>query len=84
MKSIINKIFNNNKNLDQKFILFNEIKKKFSIEKIFKSISEFSDTSEIRYVGGCVRKIINNEAVDDIDLATNLNPKKVIECLKKK
>ena len=83
MKSIINKIFNNNKNLDQKFILFNEIKKKFSIEKIFKSISEFSDTSEIRYVGGCVRKIINNETVDDIDLATNLNPEKVIECLKK-
>ena len=74
MKSIINKIFNNNKNLDQKFILFNEIKKKFSIEKIFKSISEFSDTSEIRYVGGCVRKIINNETVDDIDLATNLIP----------
>ena len=83
MKSIINKIFNNNKNLDQKFILFNEIKKKFSIEKIFKSISEFSDTSEIRYVGGCVRKIINNETVDDIDLATNLNPEKVIKCLKK-
>jgi len=83
MKSIINKIFNNNENLDQKFILFNEIKKKFSIEKIFKSISEFSDTSEIRYVGGCVRKIINNETVDDIDLATNLNPEKVIECLKK-
>ena len=83
MKSIINKIFNNNENLDQKFILFNEIKKKFSIEKIFKSISEFSDTSEIRYVGGCVRKIINNETVDDIDLATNLNPEKVIKCLKK-
>ncbi len=83
MKSIINKIFNNNKNLDQKFILFNEIKKKFSIEKIFKSISEFSDNSEIRYVGGCVRKIINNETVDDIDLATNLNPEKVIKCLKK-
>ena len=83
MKSIINKIFNNNKNLDQKFILFNKIKKKFSIEKIFKSISEFSDNSEIRYVGGCVRKIINNETVDDIDLATNLNPEKVIKCLKK-
>jgi len=83
MKSIINKIFNNKKNLDQKFYLFKEIKKKFPIEKIFKSISEFSDTSEIRYVGGCIRKIINNEIVEDIDLATNLNPEQVIECLKK-
>jgi len=83
MKSIINKIFNNKKNLGQKFYLFKEIKEKFPIEKIFKSISEFSDTSEIRYVGGCVRKIINNEIVDDIDLATNLNPEQVIECLKK-
>tara|TARA_Y100000591_G_scaffold331531_1_gene365747 strand:+ start:177 stop:1310 length:1134 start_codon:yes stop_codon:yes gene_type:complete len=35
------------------------------------------------YVGGCVRKILNNEKVDDIDLATNLNPKQVCEILKK-
>ena len=34
------------------------------------------------YVGGCVRKIINNEKVD-IDLATNLEPKQVCETLKK-
>ena len=37
--------------------------------------------SEIRYVGGCVRKILNQEEVDDIDLAVNLNPNEVKECL---
>ena len=34
-------------------------------------------------MGGCIRKIINKEKVDDIDLATNLNPQKVCEALKK-
>jgi len=83
MKSIINKIFNNKKKLDRKFHLFKGIKETFPIVELFKSISEYSDTSEVRYVGGCVRKIINNELVDDIDLATNLNPEQLVECLKK-
>ena len=53
------------------------------VGKIFNSINEFSLNSEIRYVGGCVRKIIKKENVDDIDLATNLNPKQVCEALEK-
>ena len=52
------------------------------VKRIFKSISDFSDNSEARYVGGCIRKIINNEKIDDIDLATNLDPKQVCEALK--
>ena len=46
-------------------------------------INNFSSNSEIRYVGGCIRKIIQKELVDDIDLATNLNPQQVCEALKK-
>ena len=34
-------------------------------------------------MGGCIRKIINKEKVDDIDFATNLEPKQVCEALKK-
>ena len=60
------------------------IKKETEVEKIFKAISSFSPNSEIRYVGGCVRKIINKEKVDDIDLAVNLNPANVCEALTKK
>jgi poly(A) polymerase len=34
-------------------------------------------------VGGCVRKVIKKEDIDDIDLATNLKPNEVCEALKK-
>ncbi len=50
--------------------------------KIFKIINNYSEISEVRYVGGCIRKIINKEKVDDIDLATNLEPNQIISLLK--
>ena len=62
---------------------FENINKSTNIEKIFRLISNFSEKSEIRYVGGSIRKIINKEKVDDIDLATNITPTKVCEILKK-
>ena len=55
---------------------------KTSTKKIFEAIESYSSQSEIRYVGGCTRKIINEEKVDDIDLATNLEPNQVCEALK--
>ncbi|WP_075502334.1 CCA tRNA nucleotidyltransferase [Candidatus Pelagibacter communis] len=53
------------------------------VKKIFDSIKNFSSDSEIRYVGGCIRKIIKKEKVDDIDLATNLSPNQVCDALNK-
>ena len=83
MISILSKIFKNKdkKNLYEKD--FEDLRKKTNIKKIFDIISNFSEISEIRYVGGSIRKIINNEKVDDIDLATNIIPEKVCEILKK-
>jgi poly(A) polymerase len=52
------------------------------VKKIFDTINNFLPNSEIRYVGGCIRKIIQKEIVDDIDLATNLNPQQICEALK--
>ena len=49
---------------------------------LFNAINSYSTESEIRYVGGCVRKIISKEKVDDIDLATNLEPNQVCEVLR--
>ena len=83
MKNFIKQIFSNSKNLN---LIKNNIKnlsKKTPISKIFKTINSYSAESEIRYVGGCLRKIINNEQVDDIDLATNLDPSEVSIILKK-
>ena len=33
------------------------------------------------FVGGCVRKYLQNEKIDDIDLATNLTPEQIKENL---
>jgi len=83
MKKILSKIFNSKKKLSLKEISFLEITKKTKILEIFNAISDYNELSEIRYVGGCVRKILNKEEFDDIDLATNLKPDEVKECLKK-
>jgi len=70
------KVFTNIKN--QEFL---NISKKHNIKKLFDSFNKYSDNAELRYVGGCVRKILNNEEIDDIDLATNLTPEEVKKCL---
>ena len=83
MKNFFNKIFSSSKNL---YSFKNNIKKlslTTPVKKIFEAINSHSSESEIRYVGGCLRKILNNEKVDDIDLATNLNPLEVTEIFKK-
>ena len=84
MNSLIDKIFFRSQNLNYIDLSFKNIKKETEVKKIFDAISSFSENSEIRYVGGCVRKIINEEKVDDIDLAVNLNPVDVCSALKKK
>ena len=83
MTNILNKILSRSKNLNFLDNSFEKLKKELKIESIFNSIERFSTNSEIRYVGGCVRKILNNEEIDDIDLAVNLNPTEVSEILKK-
>jgi len=83
MKNLLSKIFIKNDSKNYYYKDFENINKLTKIEKIFNSISNFSEKSEIRYVGGSIRKIINKEKVDDIDLATNLIPQKVCEILKK-
>ena len=83
MINIFSKIFKFKDNKNHYFKDFENINKKTNIEKIFNLISNFSETSEIRYVGGSIRKIINREVVDDIDLATTISPLEVCEILKK-
>ncbi len=83
MINFLNKILAKKKINNKNKTSFLEIKKNTNIEKIFNSISNFSEKNEIRYVGGCIRKILNKENVDDIDLATNVKPDEVIKILKK-
>ena len=84
MIEILNKIFLRSKNLGNLNVEFQELRKKTGIELLFRAVESYSDESEIRYVGGCVRKILKNEKVNDIDLATNLNPEQIMQVCKKK
>ena len=72
--SFINKIKRNlfpfYKNKDIKFV-FNRIQEGFSSEKV-----------TARFVGGCVRKYLTNDRIDDIDIATILNTEEIKEKFK--
>ena len=81
--SLINKFFSISKNLEDKLSSFKSLKKTKAILQLFSAIESYSENSEIRYVGGCVRKALNNEVLDDIDLAVNLKPNECIEALNK-
>ena len=81
MIKFLDKFLTRSNNLDYIVQGFKELLKHTPVKKIFNSINQFSSNSEIRYVGGCVRKIILKEKVDDIDLATNLNPQQVCKAL---
>ena len=83
MKALLKKIFQNKKILSDKDLKFQDLKNNKGVYKIFGAINNYNETSEIRYVGGCVRKILNDEKTDDIDLATNLTPDQVKQCLDK-
>ena len=83
MKNLIKKLFNPSKKNILTYNSFEKLKKETEILKIFQAISKYSKNSEIRYVGGCIRKILNKEKIDDIDLAVNLDPKIVCDILKK-
>ncbi len=83
MNNLLDKIFFRSRNLDYISQNIKKITQETSAYKLFEAINNFNETSEVRYVGGCIRKIIKKEEVDDIDLATNLIPTEVCAALKK-
>jgi len=84
MKSFLDKIFFRSNNLDYIGKSIRDLTKKTPVNRIFDAINNYNSDSEVRYVGGCIRKIINKEKVDDIDLATTLEPEQVCDALEKK
>tara|TARA_Y100000590_G_scaffold47493_1_gene50319 strand:- start:1976 stop:3262 length:1287 start_codon:yes stop_codon:yes gene_type:complete len=46
-------------------------------KKIFSYLREHEEKDNVKFVGGCVRKALNGEKIDDIDLATSLKPNDV-------
>ncbi len=81
MKILLKKFFKLSSNKSLLSDRFSELTNNKDILKIFNIISSYNDKSEIRFVGGCIRKILNHENIDDIDLATNINPSEVKKIL---
>ena len=50
---------------------------------IFSLLNEIGEESKVRFVGGCVRRALCGENIDDIDLATSLEPDEVKKKLNK-
>ena len=84
MKNFLDKIFFRSNNLDFVSQAIKDLTKNTPSNKIFEAINSYSSESEVRYVGGCIRKILNKENVDDIDLASNLKPNEICKALKEK
>ena len=84
MNNLLDRIFFRSKNLDYISQNLKDITNQTPANKIFEAINNYSESSEVRYVGGCIRKVIKKEVVDDIDLATNLKPNEICEALKNK
>ena len=83
MSNFISKFFLSLQNNNKVSLEIKNIREKTQIDNLFTAINSSSESSEIRFVGGCIRKILNKEKVEDIDLAVNLNPNEVCEILKK-
>ena len=50
---------------------------------IFSYLNQSEKEDSVRFVGGCVRKAISGESIDDIDLVTTLEPEEVKKKLNK-
>ncbi|WP_435165562.1 CCA tRNA nucleotidyltransferase [Candidatus Pelagibacter bacterium nBUS_28] len=83
MDNFLDKIFFRSRNLDYISQNLKNLTTQTPAKRIFEALNTYSKSSEVRYVGGCVRKVIKKETVDDIDLATNLVPSEVCDALKR-
>ena len=64
--------------------IFSPFYKSKDIKKLFELLEkdETKNTNVAMFVGGCVRKFLSNEKIDDIDLACSLTPDQIKEKLK--
>jgi len=80
MLNIINKTFSNFKS---KIYFLKRFENYKDLKKIFSLLESKQHNKKVMLVGGCVRKFLNNEPINDIDAATNLTPEETKEILVK-
>ena len=60
-----------------------DLKNLEEIRSIFSALENQDKNNKLMFVGGWVRKLWNKELINDIDIATNLNPDKLKNILRK-
>ena len=86
LKKIKNLFFKTDRLLYKKFGSDKSTKPLENIKEakiIFSHLNEIGKENAVRFVGGCVRKAICGESIDDIDLATSFEPDEVKKRLNK-
>ena len=61
-----------------------DLKDLVATKSIFSILDNQVKNNKLMFVGGCVRKLLNKESVNDIDIATNLTPVELKNILTKK
>ena len=61
-----------------------DLKGLVATKSIFSILDNQVKNNKLMFVGGCVRKLLNKESVNDIDIATNLTPVELKNILTKK
>ena len=86
LKKIKNIIFKTDRFLFKKFGSEKNIKYLENLREaklIFLCLNGFDGDTKVKFVGGCVRKTLYGQSIDDIDLATTLEPNEVKDKLSK-
>ena len=84
MKNIIQSFFSKeNKKTTSKISVNNldDFKYLNEAKNIFILFQKYDENCKIKLIGGCVRKLISGDKIDDIDIAVNLEPNKIKKIL---
>jgi len=61
-----------------------DLKNLVATKSIFSILDNQDKSNKLKFVGGCLRKLLNKEKVNDIDIATSLTPSELKNILTKK
>ena len=61
-----------------------DLKNLVETKSIFSVLENQDSNNKLKFVGGCVRKLLNKEMINDIDIATSLTPDELKNILTKK
>jgi len=76
IKTLISAIKNNRKT-EISIKSLGELKYFNGAKNIFSILKNHNKKTKLMLVGGCVRKLLSGEEIDDIDIAINLNPEEI-------